>query len=348
MSRSRGFPFRVAFVMVAAFGIASVDSPASAQPVATRPTGGLAAVKLKEPVASRVYQRDANGRAEIPIVLDDPPKDAKLVDARVNGPNTRHDGDQVCRRQAGRRAGRRPLHDQLSGRDRQACRQRDRRPGLRRRPLGAGRPVEHGGGRRPDRRDAAAPPGHAARHGRQVGAGRGAAPLAGRLARPGPLGRPQDPRRAVGTDPQEPSQRCRPGVAVRRGDGRGDRGPDRPGRLRPRRHEHGAVEPGQEGPGRQQPLWLDAATVPARRRQGQGRALVSGRERCHGRRRLRRSYPQVFSHFIDVRPLRLRPARAAILLRPDRPVRPRRRSQGLEHRPGSPAADSPSESPTRP
>ena len=45
------------------------------------------ALKLKEPLASRVYQRDANGRAEIPIVLDDPPKDAKLVDASLNGPN---------------------------------------------------------------------------------------------------------------------------------------------------------------------------------------------------------------------------------------------------------------------
>ena len=88
MSRSRCFPFRLAFVMVASFGITPVDSPASAQPVANRPTGGLAAIKLKEPVASRVYQRDANGLAEIPIVLDDPPKNAKLVDARVNGPNT--------------------------------------------------------------------------------------------------------------------------------------------------------------------------------------------------------------------------------------------------------------------
>ena len=33
------------------------------------------------------------------------------------------------------------------------------------------------------------------------------------------------------------------------GDGRVDRGSDRPGRLRPRRHQHGAVEPGQEGAG---------------------------------------------------------------------------------------------------
>ena len=55
--------------MFAAFGLASVDSPLMAQ------FGGvgapIAAVKFKEPVASRVYQRDVNGKAEIPIVLDD-------------------------------------------------------------------------------------------------------------------------------------------------------------------------------------------------------------------------------------------------------------------------------------
>ncbi len=45
-----------------------------------------APVKLKEPVASRVYQRDANGRAEIPIALEDG-HDAKLIDATVIGQN---------------------------------------------------------------------------------------------------------------------------------------------------------------------------------------------------------------------------------------------------------------------
>ncbi len=45
-------------------------------------------VTLKEPVASRVYQRDLNGKAEIPIVLDDSLKDAKLIDAAsLTGPN---------------------------------------------------------------------------------------------------------------------------------------------------------------------------------------------------------------------------------------------------------------------
>jgi sialate O-acetylesterase len=66
--------------MVAAFGMASTGSPASAQ-VGTVGHG----VKLKEPVASRVYQRDINGQAEIPIILEE--SDAKVVDATLAGPN---------------------------------------------------------------------------------------------------------------------------------------------------------------------------------------------------------------------------------------------------------------------
>jgi len=62
--------------MFAAFGLASIDSPLCAQ------FGGASpGVKLKEPSASRVYQRDVNGKAEIPIVLDESLKDAKLIDA---------------------------------------------------------------------------------------------------------------------------------------------------------------------------------------------------------------------------------------------------------------------------
>ncbi len=38
-------------------------------------------------MASRVYQRDLNGKAEIPIALDDSVKDAELIDARLTGPN---------------------------------------------------------------------------------------------------------------------------------------------------------------------------------------------------------------------------------------------------------------------
>jgi type 1 glutamine amidotransferase len=66
----------------AAFGSAAIHAPANAQ------FGGQGhAVKLKEPVASRVYQRDINGKAEIPVVLDDSMKDAELIDAHVNAGN---------------------------------------------------------------------------------------------------------------------------------------------------------------------------------------------------------------------------------------------------------------------
>jgi sialate O-acetylesterase len=42
-------------------------------------------VTLAEPTPSRVYQRDQNGKAEIPIVLDESFKDAKLVSAQLSG-----------------------------------------------------------------------------------------------------------------------------------------------------------------------------------------------------------------------------------------------------------------------
>jgi type 1 glutamine amidotransferase len=44
-------------------------------------------VTLKEPVASRVYQRDLNGKATIPIVLEDSSKDGELISATVSGFN---------------------------------------------------------------------------------------------------------------------------------------------------------------------------------------------------------------------------------------------------------------------
>jgi type 1 glutamine amidotransferase len=69
-------------MIFAAFGFASIDAPLRAQ------FGGQGhAVKLKEPVASRVYQRDINGKADIPLVLDDSMKDAELIDAHVNAGN---------------------------------------------------------------------------------------------------------------------------------------------------------------------------------------------------------------------------------------------------------------------
>jgi type 1 glutamine amidotransferase len=72
-------------VMVAAFGMASAGSTLPAQ-VRTPGMPARPPVKIKEPVASRVYQRDANGRAEIPIALEDG-HDATLIDATVIGQN---------------------------------------------------------------------------------------------------------------------------------------------------------------------------------------------------------------------------------------------------------------------
>jgi sialate O-acetylesterase len=80
MSRSRRFSLRIGLLAFAATRLALGDSSLLAQ------IGrGVAApaVKLKEPSASRVYQRDASGKAEIPVVLDGSQQDAELIDARV-------------------------------------------------------------------------------------------------------------------------------------------------------------------------------------------------------------------------------------------------------------------------
>ena len=40
---------------------------------------------VREPVACRVYQRDRNGRADIPLTLDPGVKDATITSARLSG-----------------------------------------------------------------------------------------------------------------------------------------------------------------------------------------------------------------------------------------------------------------------
>jgi type 1 glutamine amidotransferase len=82
MSRSRFFAPRLGLVIFAAFGLASFGSRLQAQ------QGRQATVvKFTEPAVSRVYQRDVNGRAEIPIRLDESSKDATVIDANVIGGN---------------------------------------------------------------------------------------------------------------------------------------------------------------------------------------------------------------------------------------------------------------------
>ena len=91
MPGSRYFSPRLAFATVAFIGMTANHSPLLAQLGGFQPSSGAlmpsTSVKLKEPVASRVYQRDANGRADIAIALDDSYKDAKLVDLSINSPN---------------------------------------------------------------------------------------------------------------------------------------------------------------------------------------------------------------------------------------------------------------------
>ena len=213
MSRSRYFSPRLGLVMFAAFGLASIGSPLRAQSRDGRRMPSSS--RSRWPRAS--ISATSTGRPRSPFVLDESSKDAELVDAHVIGGNMAAQGIKLV---DGKLVG-----VPVGGPYTINCSVKvgpgsgtinDRRPGIRGRPLGAGGPVQHAGGRRPDRRHAAQSPGHAAGDGRQMGAGRGAAALAGRLARPGPLGRSQDPRRPVGRGTQDADERSRPGLAVRR------------------------------------------------------------------------------------------------------------------------------------
>ena len=134
-------------------------------------------------------------------------------------------------------------------------------------------------------------------------------------------GDPNEPRRALGPAAQDADQGRRPGLPFAVAMVEQTRRADRPGRLCPRRHEHGAVEPGQEGGGGQEPLRLDAAAGPACRRQGQGRALVPGRERRHGGD-ASKVYP-ASSPTSSPRCAPTSTSPTAVLLRADRPVHQR-------------------------
>src|ERR1700678_3055119 len=90
MSLLRSFAPRMGLVTVAAVGLVSIG----ASPVWAQSRNPVRAIKIKEPVASRVYQRDANGKAEIPIVLDDNLK-PEFFDARINGVNMGAQGIKV-------------------------------------------------------------------------------------------------------------------------------------------------------------------------------------------------------------------------------------------------------------
>jgi len=75
--------------LIVAFAV--VGLALAAPPVAPAQFGGPTVVaqniKIKSPVASQVFQREVNGRAVIPIALDESAKDATVVDAAVVAEN---------------------------------------------------------------------------------------------------------------------------------------------------------------------------------------------------------------------------------------------------------------------
>ncbi len=93
MSRSRPFASlqstRGPGALIVAFAV--VGLALAAPPVASGQFGGQSAVaqdiKIKAPAASQIFQRDVNGRAVIPIALDDSVTDATVVSANVVAEN---------------------------------------------------------------------------------------------------------------------------------------------------------------------------------------------------------------------------------------------------------------------
>ena len=161
MSQPRRFSPRIGWVFFAAFTLAASHSPALAQftgggspnqalpggqaPVAKSALGvASATVKLKAPSEFQVYQRDVNGKADIPIVLDDFDKNSTIVSAVVTQipGNARITFKQAESKLVGVPVG----GPYLSGQARRLTGDGDGRQYLRGRPLGAGRAIEHGRG----------------------------------------------------------------------------------------------------------------------------------------------------------------------------------------------------------
>ncbi|MHB1558029.1 MAG: sialate O-acetylesterase [Isosphaeraceae bacterium] len=81
MSWSSFSTFRPAWVMAVVLASSSTGPVASAQQM----PGATEKSPIKEPVASRVYQRGINGRAEIPIVLDESAKGWQVASVQIGG-----------------------------------------------------------------------------------------------------------------------------------------------------------------------------------------------------------------------------------------------------------------------
>ena len=102
----------------------------------------------------------------------------------------------------------------------------------------------------------------------------------------------------LGEDAQDSTQRSGPRLAFRRDDGRVDRSAGGPGGLRPRRDQHGTVEPVQERAGGQEPVWLDAAAGQAAGGKVKGVLWYQGESDSLGQAAWK-AYPRVFSDFIS-------------------------------------------------
>ena len=279
MSRSRRFAPGIAVVAFAAFGFGSLGSPVRAQfggqGAGTVPfPSGFPVVKLKEPASNCVYQRDANDRAEIPITLAENQKAGKIASAQVHGGGFVFQGKLVdCKLVGVPIGGPYTISCRFEGASVATAEVSNVFVGdlwvL------AGQSNMEGVG---DLIDVTPPHPRVMLLGMDGKWSPAEEPLHWLVDSPDPVHSGDPKTRAARSAQKHKTRRKGAGLGLpfAVGAGRVDRRSDRPGRLRPRRHQHGTVEPGQEGAGGEQPLRLDAAAGPARRRQGQGSALVSG------------------------------------------------------------------------
>jgi type 1 glutamine amidotransferase len=86
MSRSRFISTAIGLVLFSVGAQAWGSEPQQVQVAGSRGARTAVVIELKEPVASRVYQRGPDGKTEIPIATADSPERAQLMDVLVSGP----------------------------------------------------------------------------------------------------------------------------------------------------------------------------------------------------------------------------------------------------------------------
>jgi len=113
MSRSRPFASlqssrgvgSLIIILFAVVGLALSTPPVALAQGFGGPTVTAQEIKIKSPVASQVFQRDVNGRAVIPIALDETAKEATVVNAAVVAGNQAPTTNKQLADQAVRQAG---------------------------------------------------------------------------------------------------------------------------------------------------------------------------------------------------------------------------------------------------